>query len=52
MCIRDSLKSAFRNPQSETRDFVWFIETIPYTETREYVKRVLQSYGIYRALWP
>jgi soluble lytic murein transglycosylase len=46
------LKSAFRNPQSETRDFVWFIETIPYTETREYVKRVLQSYGIYRALWP
>ncbi len=28
-----------------------FIEEIPYTETRRYVKRVLMSYGIYEALY-
>jgi len=43
---------AIRNPKPETRNLDGFIETIPYTETREYVKRVLQSYGIYQALWP
>ncbi|MDR7435379.1 MAG: transglycosylase SLT domain-containing protein [Armatimonadota bacterium] len=48
----EGLKSAFRNPQSEMRNFNWFVETIPYRETREYLKRVLQSYGIYQALWP
>ncbi|MBI4279045.1 MAG: lytic transglycosylase domain-containing protein, partial [Armatimonadetes bacterium] len=29
-----------------------FLETIPYLETRFYVQKVLESYGIYRALWP
>ena len=28
-----------------------FVEEIPYTETRRYVKRVLMSYGIYEALY-
>ena len=29
-----------------------FIESIPFSETRAYVQRVLQSYGIYRWLYP
>jgi len=29
-----------------------FVESIPYAETRAYVKRVLESYGIYRWLYP
>jgi soluble lytic murein transglycosylase-like protein len=29
-----------------------FIESIPYPETRKYVKKVLRNYGIYRALYP
>lgn len=28
-----------------------FVEEIPYTETRRYVKRVLMSYGIYEAVY-
>lgn len=28
-----------------------FIEEIPFTETRNYVKRILRSYGAYRALY-
>jgi soluble lytic murein transglycosylase len=28
-----------------------FIEEIPYQETRNYVKRVLRSYGIYNAIY-
>lgn len=28
-----------------------FVEEIPYTETRRYVKRVLMSYGVYEALY-
>ena len=28
-----------------------FIESIPYPETRNYVKRVLRNYGIYKALY-
>jgi len=29
-----------------------FIESIPYPETRNYVKRVMGNYGIYKALYP
>jgi len=29
-----------------------FIESIPYPETRKYVKKVLRNYGIYRSLYP
>ena len=29
-----------------------FIESIPYPETRKYVKKVLRNYGIYRILYP
>jgi len=29
-----------------------FIESIPYPETRKYVKKVLRNYGIYQALYP
>ena len=29
-----------------------FIESIPYPETRKYVKRVLRNYEIYKALYP
>lgn len=29
-----------------------FIESIPYPETRNYVKKVLRNYGIYRILYP
>jgi soluble lytic murein transglycosylase len=28
-----------------------FIEEIPYQETRNYVKRVLRSYGVYKTLY-
>ncbi|HVO31982.1 MAG TPA: hypothetical protein VMV18_14655, partial [bacterium] len=28
-----------------------FVEEIPFTETRRYVKRVLMSYGIYETLY-
>jgi soluble lytic murein transglycosylase len=28
-----------------------FIEEIPYGETRNYVKRVLRSYGVYKAIY-
>jgi len=28
-----------------------FIETIPYNETRNYVKRVLRNYGVYKTLY-
>ena len=28
-----------------------FIEKIPFTETRNYVKRILRSYGAYNALY-
>ena len=29
-----------------------FIESIPYPETRKYVKKVLRNYGIYQSLYP
>ena len=29
-----------------------FIESIPYPETRKYVKKVLRNYGIYQYLYP
>ncbi len=29
----------------------YFIERIPYTETRAYVRRVLGSYGVYKLIW-
>ena len=29
-----------------------FIESIPYPETRKYVKKVLRNHGIYRSLYP
>ncbi|MDR7402094.1 MAG: transglycosylase SLT domain-containing protein [Armatimonadota bacterium] len=29
-----------------------FVESIPYAETRAYVQRVMQTYGIYRWLYP
>jgi soluble lytic murein transglycosylase len=29
----------------------YFIERIPYSETRAYIRRVLGSYGIYQLLW-
>jgi tRNA dimethylallyltransferase len=29
-----------------------FIESIPYPETRKYVKKVLRNYGIYKSLYP
>jgi soluble lytic murein transglycosylase len=28
-----------------------FVEEIPYAETRNYVKKVLRSYGIYKAIY-
>ncbi len=29
----------------------YFLERIPYTETRAYVRRVLGSYGVYKLIW-
>jgi soluble lytic murein transglycosylase len=29
----------------------YFVERLPYAETRGYVRRVLGSYGVYRSLW-
>jgi soluble lytic murein transglycosylase-like protein len=34
------------------RDPDVFVESIPYAETRAYVQRVVQTYGIYRWLYP
>ncbi|MEE9258768.1 MAG: transglycosylase SLT domain-containing protein, partial [Nitrospinaceae bacterium] len=37
---------------SDLNDQDVFIESIPYPETRRYVKHVLRNYGIYRILYP
>ena len=33
------------------QDFDVWVETIPVAETRKYVKRVIQTYGIYHFLY-
>ena len=33
------------------QDIVEFVESIPYTETREYVQAILRNREIYRALY-
>jgi soluble lytic murein transglycosylase len=40
-----------KNLPPEQADFDRWVESIPVKETRKYVKRVLQSYGIYRFLY-
>jgi soluble lytic murein transglycosylase len=40
-----------RNAQAGGDDLDVFVERIPFSETRAYVKRVLESYGIYRWLY-
>lgn len=35
-----------------TDDLDYFIESIPYTETREYIKAVLGNYAAYHSLYP
>ena len=34
------------------KDIVEFVESIPYTETREYVQAILRNREMYRALYP
>lgn len=43
--------AARRFRDQPTTDIDEFVEGIPYAETRDYVKRVLESYGIYRWLY-
>ena len=33
-------------------DLAEFVESIPFTETRNYVKRVLAHYATYRSIYP
>jgi soluble lytic murein transglycosylase len=33
-------------------DLETFVETIPFSETRDYVKRVLGNYAAYHSLYP
>ena len=37
---------------SDFRDVAEFVESIPYTETREYVQAILRNRELYRALYP
>lgn len=43
--------AAHRFARLPRTDLDYFIERIPYPETRAYVQRVMQSYGIYRWLY-
>ncbi len=43
---------AWRNRFSGIKDRDVWIESIPYPETRNYVKRVTRNYGIYKKLYP
>ncbi len=45
----DQWIAAFGDPRSPDVDAVGWIETIPYTETRNYVMRVLEALHVYRA---
>ncbi len=36
----------------EYKDIPEFVESIPYTETREYVQAILRNREMYRALYP
>jgi soluble lytic murein transglycosylase len=42
---------ASKNLPPAEQDFDVWVETIPVKETRRYVKRVIQSYGVYRFLY-
>jgi peptidoglycan lytic transglycosylase len=42
---------AAKNLPEAEEDFDLWVETIPVKETRKYVKRVIQTYGIYRFLY-
>jgi soluble lytic murein transglycosylase len=39
---------AFGDPRSPTVDVVDWVERIPFTETRNYVQRVLENLQVYR----
>ena len=39
----------FGDPRDEQVDMIDWVEMIPYTETRNYVQRVLENLGVYRA---
>jgi soluble lytic murein transglycosylase len=42
---------AWKNLPPSAEDFDVWVESIPVKETRRYVKRVIQSYGVYRFLY-
>jgi soluble lytic murein transglycosylase len=37
---------------NDYKDVPEFVESIPYTETREYVQAILRNRELYRALYP
>ena len=43
---------AWRNRFSSIKDMDVFVESIPYPETRGYVKRIFRNLGIYKSLYP
>jgi tRNA dimethylallyltransferase len=43
---------AWRNRFSGIKDMDVFVESIPYPETRGYVKHVFRNHGIYKSLYP
>ena len=43
---------AWLNRFRDIKDRDIFIESIPYPETRGYVKHVTRNYGIYKNLYP
>jgi soluble lytic murein transglycosylase len=42
--------ACFGDPRLSTVDMIDWIEKIPYGETRNYVQRILESYGVYKAM--
>ena len=42
-------REQYGDPTDDTMDQVDFIENIPFTETRNYVMRVIESLHVYRA---
>ena len=42
--------ATFGDPRSAEIDVLEWIEKIPYGETRNYVQRVMENYGVYKAL--
>ncbi len=40
----------FGDPRTEAIDAIDWIESVPFTETRNYVRRVLESMQVYRRL--